>query len=74
MCAFPMCIWFDWQEEIYRLRAQKLKDKEKCILEDKEKLDREKLSLIRDLKRLQDQNRCNILAFVMFPRPSQLRS
>jgi hypothetical protein len=45
------------QEEIYRLRAQKLKDKEKALLDEKEKLEREKMSLIREMKRLQDQNR-----------------
>jgi hypothetical protein len=45
------------QEEIYRLRAQKLKDKEKSLLDEKEKLEREKMSLIREMKRLQDQNR-----------------
>jgi tousled-like kinase len=45
------------QEEIFRLRAQKLKDREKILADEKEKLEREKSTLIRELKRSQDQLR-----------------
>lgn len=51
------------QEEIYRLRDKKLKEKEKAIAEEKEKLEREKYSLIRELKRLQDQQRSSYKDF-----------
>ncbi|EKX38683.1 hypothetical protein GUITHDRAFT_76984 [Guillardia theta CCMP2712] len=44
------------QEEIFRLRAQKIKDKEKMFSEEKDKLDREKNTLIREIKRFQDQH------------------
>jgi tousled-like kinase len=39
------------------LRAQKCKDKEKALADKKEKLEREKSTLIRELKRSQDQLR-----------------
>eukprot|EP00960_Hanusia_phi_P044526 756692-Hanusia_phi.AAC.4 len=45
------------QEEIFRLRLQKIKDKEKMFTEEKEKLEREKNTLIREIKRFQDQQR-----------------
>ena len=51
------------QEEIYRLRMQKVRDKKKALQEDKEKLEREKYSLIRELKRVQDQSRSKYNSF-----------
>ena len=45
------------QEEIFRLRAQKFKEQEKVLADEREKLDREKNTLIRELKRSQDQLR-----------------
>lgn len=44
------------QEEIYRLRAQKLKDRDKELAEKRERLEREKHTLIREIKRVQDQS------------------
>ena len=51
------------QEEIFRLRAQKFKDKEKLLADEKEKLEREKSTLIRELKRSQDQLRSKYNSF-----------
>lgn len=51
------------QEEIYRLRDKKLKEKEKALAEEKEKLEREKYVLIREMKRLQDQQRSSYKDF-----------
>jgi tousled-like kinase len=51
------------QEEIYRLRMQKVRDKKKMLQEEKEKLEREKYSLIREIKRVQDQNRSKYNSF-----------
>ena len=48
------------QEEIFRLRAQKFKDKEKTLADEREKLEREKSTLIRELKRSQDQLRSKV--------------